>query len=474
MPSAVQNEHDTYRVIVLGRGGTEVLLIRDDQRLMLPAVEIPRWQRVAENLTAAFKANWGVEVVCLFEPPTEPLPAAGVTRYEATEYLRTSGNPKIPMQWVPVSALRPDSLAEGRDYAAVQQVVGVSNAGSKRARVGPFGRLGWFGELQDWIKSVVEPMGFHLTGMFRQLNASPSFSLVRFETDGAALWFKAVGEPNQRESGITSTLARLFPRYLPCIVATRPDWNGWITREAEGKLLCDTPGPRPWHKVAFDLAELQVHSSGSVQAILANGAHDLRLGSLSKQIPPFVDAAQQIMERQAKTPPPVLGRKELLLLADRICNAFDLIKRFAVPDALGHLDFNPGNVIVSAKGSIFLDWAEAYVGNPFLTLQYLLEHFRRRDGNDSISSELELVNSYVVPWLRSLSREAIDAALAVSPLIAVFSYATATGMLTDEKRLENAHFAGYMRSLVRRMDREACAWSERSRKCSTPLIVSQP
>ena len=78
-----------------------------------------------------------------------------------------------------------------------------------------FHALGWFSELRNWIESVVEPIGLHVNGRFRQLNASPSFSLIRFETDGPALWFKAVGEPNQREFTITCPLAQLFPDYLP-------------------------------------------------------------------------------------------------------------------------------------------------------------------------------------------------------------------------------------------------------------------
>ena len=58
MPSAEQNERETYRVIVLSRDGTKVLLVPNGERQMLPSVEIPRWQRVAENLTAAVDSNW--------------------------------------------------------------------------------------------------------------------------------------------------------------------------------------------------------------------------------------------------------------------------------------------------------------------------------------------------------------------------------------------------------------------------------
>jgi hypothetical protein len=464
---------ESYRLIVLGRGGTEVLLVRNAESFMLPSVEVPRWQRVAENLNSAIKTEWGADIVCLFEMATNSADSAAITRYYAAEQRSNLRSLRKPACCVSLSALRQDLFNDVRDYNGIKQVVASCIGEIERTGAGPFARLGWFRDVSDWINSVIEPMGFHLTGEFRQLNASPTFSLVRFETDGRALWFKAVGEPNQKEFGITCTLARLFPQRVATVLATRSEWNAWITREAEGELLSDSRGYMPWQKVAVDLAELQIDSCGQAQGILAAGVRDLTLGSLSTQIKPLVDAAQQLMDQQIKTPPPILGRKQLLLLADRIHAAIDALQPLGIPEALGHLDFNPGNVIVSDTGCTFLDWAEAYVGNPFLTFQYLLEHFRRTGRNDA-NWQSELTESYVAPWLRILSREAIYSALAVAPLLAVFSYATATQMLTDKQRFEDAQFAGYARSLVRRMDREARAWADRGKRCTAQITVSRP
>jgi hypothetical protein len=214
LATAKQNECEIYRVILLGKSGTEVLLAPNGDRFALPAVNIPRWQRVAENLTAAVKTDWGEEVVCLFEPD---VPASNMTgtHYQATEHRRTSGRPNVPTQWVPFSALAHDSLIGPSDYLAVQQSIALCSAEGKESPSGPFARLGWFKDLSEWVATVIEPLGSRINGNVRQLNASPSFSLVRFETDGPALWFKAVGEPNQKEFSITCTLSQLFPNYLP-------------------------------------------------------------------------------------------------------------------------------------------------------------------------------------------------------------------------------------------------------------------
>ncbi len=56
MATAEQNECETYRVIMLGRSGTEVLLVPDGDRFALPSVEIPRW--LLEEPTISPDGRW--------------------------------------------------------------------------------------------------------------------------------------------------------------------------------------------------------------------------------------------------------------------------------------------------------------------------------------------------------------------------------------------------------------------------------
>ena len=71
-----------------------------------------------------------------------------------------------------------------------------------------------------------------------------------------------------------------------------------------------------------------------------------------------------------------------------------------IPDTLGHLDLNPGNILISPDQCVFLDWAEAYVGPPFLTFQYLIEHLSQTKQEGLIGSQL-LVDHYFfkLAWL---------------------------------------------------------------------------
>lgn len=464
MATPEQNECETYRVIVLGQSGTEVLVVPDGDRFALPSVNIPRWQRVADNLTAVVKTDWGEEVVCLFEPDASASMDATGIHYQAAEHWRVSGNPKMPTQWAPLSVLSHDSPIGSSDYLAIQQSIARCSAEGKESPAGPFARLGWFKELREWVQTVIEPLGFHLDGNVRQLNASPTFSLVRFETEGPALWFKAVGDPNQKELPITSTLAQLFPKYLPRILATRPDWNGWLTREVAGKLLCDVQEAALWERAAAALAELQIGSINHGARVLAAGARDLGAIALSKLIQPFIEIMAQLMERQPKVPPPVLGRKELLLLGDRIQSALDALEALGIPETLGHLDLNPGNIIVSLGRCVFLDWAEAYVGNPFFSFEYLLEQLRRTLGTAS-AVEARLIESYCAQWEQVVSHAAVAEALVLTPLLAAFAYAAGNNAWEHAERLQEPATAGYLRSLTRRMSREANELADRRSLC---------
>ena len=461
MGTPIQSEHETYRVIVLSSDGKDILSVPDRDRFALPSVEIPRWQRVAENLTEAVRTDWGEEIVCLFEQAELPGTHSTGTHYHVAEHWRTVGVPKMPTKWVPVATLSNHALSGASDYLAIQHSKDQSRADGS---VGPFARPGWFQELRAWVEGVIEPLGFHLKGSFRQLNASPSFSLIRFETDGPPLWFKAVGEPNQREFPITRVLSRLFPGYVPSVLGTLPEWDGWLTREVRGKLLSDVLDQLLWERAAAAFARLQIQSIGHGSQILGAGARDLGSAVLSKLVQPFMSVIAQLMERQTKIPPAVLDREDLLLLTDSLQKGIEALEATGIPETVGHLDLNPGNIILSENRCAFLDWAEAYVGNPLFSLQYLLLYTRRALGAYT-AVETSLTQAYCAQWEGVVSPAAITDALAFAPLLAVFSYAAGNDLWKQPPELEDPTVAGYLRSLARRMHREAKELADRRLLC---------
>jgi hypothetical protein len=415
-------------------------------------------------MTVAIRNEWGQEAICLFNPDVSaPVTAPNDRNYQVME---CSGLPRPHpgAEWVQVSSLSERTFADPADQVAVQRSLAECDRDAGAVALGPFARLGWFRELQGWIEEVIGPLGFHLSGSFFQLNASPSFSLVRFETSGPAVWFKAVGNPNLREFPITLALASLFPQYLPPILAARSEWNGWLALEVEGTNLGETQDAHHWNTAVSALAKLQIESIGRFGTLVDSGACDLRASALLRLVRPFLDAMGQLMEKQTKVPPPVLSRSELVLLGEQIEEALSLSTDLRIPDALGHLDLNPGNVIVSEGHSVFLDWAEAYVGNPLFSFQYLVEHFRRMAGVN-VTAESGLTCAYTEEWLSLVSPENLAGALVLAPMLAVFAYAAVNDTWSDDARLRDPKLAGYLRSLTRRMHREANRLRDRSALC---------
>lgn len=463
MVDTVQStEAEVYRIILFGSHGAELLVLPKNGRLHLPTVQRPGHQRVAQSLTSSLRSDWLQETIRLFSLDSDQ--PESECRYEVMQSCALHPSHTPGSRWASIASLAESDFEDTADPTAIAKANAECQAYAVGRRYGPFARLGWFSELTDWIRDEIRRLGLSLNGRFSQLNASPTFNLIRFETDGPAVWFKAVGAPNQREYPLTLALGRLFCRFVPEVIAARPEWNGWLAKEAEGSLLHECCGPASWKSAARDLAELQIHSLGRSSHLVTAGARDLRARALSDRVEPFFQAAGELMERQTKTSPAAISREELRSLAARVQDALTGLAGTDFPPALGHLDINPGNIVCSPVGSMFLDWAEAFVGHPFLTFEYLAEHFRQAFGQEHLR-ETDLTDSYCAPWRAFVSPSAIRSALELAPLVAAFAYAVGNDLWTDSRRIQDERAAGYLRGLTRRMDREARALQERSLPC---------
>ena len=460
MDSQQQCERETCRLIVFGPDGADVLITNTPAGLALPSVQIPRWERVAENLTAVLKRDWGCDAVCLFTLEGSPEDhSSNEDHCEVMECWR-DGRINSETEWTAICSLGASSFLREADFRTLQRCLH-QLARYEGDASSPFARMGWLESLRNWTSGVIHPLGLEVIDSLRQFNAGPAFNLIRFETTGPAVWLKAVGEPNLREFPITLKLAELFPRFMPEILATRPEWNGWLSREAEGQNLGEAKDVEPWERAAANLAKLQIESISSSESLLPLGAHDLRLDALLSAIDPFFDLVARLMDRQPKIPPAILSREELSLTRILVDDALTMLAHLGIPTTLGHLDLNPWNIIVSTDGCVFLDWVEAYVGQPFFSFEYLLEHFRR-NREDNAQFESCVTSAYKTPWQEFLSDDCIGEALALAPLAAAFAYAVGGDTWKDDERLRDPKIAGYFRSLARRMNREALRLERRS------------
>jgi len=188
------------------------------------------------------------------------------------------------------------------------------------------------------------------------------------------------------------------------------------------------------------------------------------LATIVELVDPFLDTMTELMKQQTKVPPPVLSRQELSGLSATIKDALNCLEALPIPDTLGHSDFNPGNITVGPDHCTFIDWAEGHVSHPFLTFEYFLSHLRK-DYPTVVPFEDDLRSSYARRWQGSSSAEHVSEAFLFSPLVAVFAYAVAGNRWREQECLKIPQVPGYLRSLTRRMKREAEMLQRRRVEC---------
>lgn len=461
-----QPERMPYRLVITRRSASEVLLLRQPRGWSLPRVEVSARSRSAEQLVAGVKQKFGLEAYCLSTGGfTASSDDSSSCRCAILETLHPDEESPFSMSWMSSAAATRETTLDRADQAAVLSSLEDLSRYTAQPETGPFARPGWIEELLAWVAERIEPLGLRPTGRFRQLNASPTFSLVRIETTGAAVWFKATGEPNAHELPVSLCLSRLFPRYVPPILGVHEPWNGWLSAEVPYPPLDRIRDFQPWRHAAEELAELQIASIGKTTDLLETaGIKDLRLPRLRERIGPFLARMSELMAAQQKPTPAPLVESELGRLAAELEEACTLLESFGLRNTLGHLDFNPGNVLVSEDRCVFLDWAEACVTNPLLTFEYLSEHTVRKGIHAPAAREC-LSTAYLRPWMSFHSPEELRRALALSPIVAVLAYSLANDSWRSPDLACDPKRSGYFRSLTRRMYREALRATERSELC---------
>ena len=460
-----QADLQTYRLIVLRRDGSEVLLSSSASGWSLPCVQVSHRKRIAQQLVTELNGEWGLQAYCFFLPSlTTPDRNVQSGNYAVLESIKHNGEAPKGTYWIPCKASLCQLTQSIEDNHAIKESLRELDSYANQSKAGPFGKPGWLRDLFVWAQEQVNPLGLRVNGNLQQFNASPTFSLIRLETNGPAAWFKATGEPNRHELPITVSLTRLFPRNLPPLLGVHPSWNGWLSEEVSGATLDQFTELSIWEKVANDLAELQIASIGKDAELLGAGCKDLRIPILVDLIDPFFTHMSEFMAAQQKQIPPPLTTSQLSSLAIRLKESCSLLHDLRVPHTLGHIDFNPGNVLISPARSVFLDWAEGCVTNPLVTFEYLLEHSRRSHIHDTAATK-RIAAAYLRPWNALLSSDDLARGMTVSPLVAVFVYALAGDAWCSPDTLHNSRRSGYLRSLTRRMYREAMEAVEGSEQC---------
>jgi hypothetical protein len=442
---------ETRRLIVIRCNAPELLVLEDGRGFTLPSVEIPKGSRVAREVNDQFKRIWNLDVFSLYPlPPIAPASGSTASPCYVVETVRPDAPVPNRAQWRPISMLSDQNFVNADDAAAIHGWLEDPDNTRANGDQSVLGSAGSFSRTRAWVQQILEPSGVGLGREFLQINATRSFSLVRFETDEGAVWFKAVGKPNVREFPITVALSNLFPRYTAPLLATEPRWNAWLASDVPGVPLSHSHDVEVWSRAARDLAALQVASVGTAQTILKWNPRDVKTFALLGLVEPFFVRLRAFMDRQTSSHPAPLSSREMDELESYTRNALCNLQGQRPPDTLGHLDLNPDNLIALPQRTVFLDWAEASIGHPFLSFAYLLEHFRTQFHDHAAGPE-QLVRNYAGVWHSQGQFEDMEQSICLALFVAIFAHAVSTDAWCDTSRPQEPRLEGYYRSLARRM-----------------------
>jgi hypothetical protein len=196
----------------------------------------------------------------------------------------------------------------------------------------------WLEDADDWIRAHVEP-----TAPIEQPHVRPWSTVLRVPTRDGDRFFKANAPPFAHEAAILEQLVPLAPGLLPELVAVDPDRRWFLLGDA-GERVREREGDAPWRDVLADYAELQAAAAPLADELVAAGVPDRRL-----------DALPDVYES--------LGGDRRVV--EELCAE---LAAFALPETIEHDDLHDGQVFVRGGEARILDWGDACVAHPFLSL----------------------------------------------------------------------------------------------------------
>lgn len=434
-----------YRVVLIHPTSRMLLAVDAAGKQRLPRINIPANTRVVPQLHKVMVTGWGIHGLVLdflsLEEGSSPCAVVELISENAPSAFRAAS----------VEQISEGDLSE-RERTLLYALL-------REETESPFSRLGWLDEATYWVEQAT---GTTITSMLdiEQFNAGGAFALLRFPMrNGRSYWLKATASPNAHELPVTLFLSQRCPGHLAEILDVRPEWNAWIMldKPTSNPMLPADPAQRLalLECAVTAMAELQVRTIGCETELLAAGGFDQRAGVLRVNSELLFERIREAMSLQTSTRAlRIEGERlrELRRMFDATC---DFVEEIAIPATVLHGDMNAGNVLYDDGHCQFIDWCEAYIGYPFVTLQHLLLLNQPEDVQLKSRWDRMLIDRYRAVMSQVCGQDAMDRGIACMPMIAAASAMYERGQWLRSSIANNPRRQVYVRTLARHMDQAA-------------------
>ena len=233
------------------------------------------------------------------------------------------------------------------------------------------------------------------------MRVRPWARVARIPTTDGDVYFKAPMPALAHEGRVTEVLIQRRPDCLPELVAVESARGWMLIRDAGTQLSAVLERDldlRYWYEALPLYAELQIGAARDRELLLAAGALDRRAAVLPAQYDELL--ADEDALRVGL--PDGLTRDDHERLCGRSADVSAACAELAahrVPETIQNDDFSDGSVFVRDGAYRFLDWGDACVSHPFMTLTVTLRVIAYRFSLASAASELARVrDAYLEPW----------------------------------------------------------------------------
>lgn len=448
LPEPTQEQID-FRVAIMDSDTPSVLAVEADGVFELPTIAIPGRRRTAEAITFAVEERWGMRTIMLTMIPSgDDRPKCAVL-----EVIRNSSTtPSGLVAAIPTELERNTTIEERRYLEAL------IDGGAVKGDI--LFKRGWLNQVEELIVQHLPDWFGGFSSDVKQLNLSEPFTLVRLGAKtGEAYWFKRVGPPNLHEFDVTLTLARHFPDCVPEVVCQFPEWNAWVTKEVVGQPLANSGNAVDAELALKTLVRLQQKSICILDDLREHGVRDATLCTVKARSSDFFAEMTHAMAEQTSTKSRALEPEELDTLKSDLNGLLEEAIQTNLPDTLIHLDIGHGNVLHSPSRPIFLDWAEAFYGHPFVTAEHMITDLQAAGLLSSYELN-ELREHYAQHWAEFASAPALARLQQLAPTLAVATYAL-IGWSQRPEGSARRNAWPFLRSLTRRIRTEIDRLPER-------------
>ncbi|NYE37195.1 hypothetical protein F4692_002328 [Nocardioides cavernae] len=256
-----------------------------------------------------------------------------------------------------------------------------------------------------WIRDQLDDDVSGPVLSIEQTHVTDWSTVMRVTTRHTVLWFKANDESMRHEAAVTAFLAPRSDGRVARPKAFDPG-TGWM-------LMVDmTPRLREviveersldrWHDALEAYARIQLACEGEVDALLALGLPDRRLTTLPGA---YADLLAELGDVDPRLPD-----------ASAVGDLCDRLAAHGIRETIQHDDLHDGQVFVPSGHAHVLDWGDACVSHPFLTLSVTLEGVIAWGVDDVEGSEdLEPhLAAYLRPYEEAYGRDDLRGAAAIA------------------------------------------------------------